>query len=134
MKALNWQQWLKEGQQYEKAGIGKNKTASKLDPIIVYNLFSMSLESFCMAILDYHGTLADNHTFSDLLDSLERVCPVKPDLKCRILELEKCQQICSFDDFVVAQVDSIVNREFQDVIKLVSELAHAECGGYAEAG
>ena len=25
MKALNWQQWLKEGQQYEKAGIGKTR-------------------------------------------------------------------------------------------------------------
>lgn len=134
MKSLDWQQWLKQGQQYESAGIGKNKSASKLDPVIVYNLFSMSLESYCMAILDCHGTLADNHTFTDLLDSLDRVCPIEPELKRRILDLEKCQQICSFEDFVVAEVDAIVNREFQDVVKHIGNLARSQCADYAQAG
>jgi len=127
MGALNWEQWLVQGRQYEVAGTSKNGAASKLSPVVVYNLFSMSLESYCMAILDYHGTLADNHTFTDLMDSLERVYTVNSELKRRILELEKCQQICAFDDFVVAEVDSIINCEFQNVVALLGEMARTEC-------
>jgi len=127
MGALNWKQWLVQGRQYEDAGGSKNGVESKLSPVVVYNLFSMSLESYCMAILDYHGTLADNHTFTDLMDSLERVYAVKPELKRRILDLEKYQQICAFDDFVVAEVDSIVNREFQNVVGIFGEIARTEC-------
>ena len=127
MKTRNWKQWLAEGHQYEQAGSKKVGKFSKLSPTVVYNLFSMSLESYCMAILDYHGTLADNHTFTDLMNGLERVTTVEPTLKQRILELEKCQQICSFEDFTIAKVDSIVNREFQKVIGIVRELAYTQC-------
>lgn len=127
MGALNWKQWLVQGRQYEDAGTSKTGAASKLSPVVVYNLFSMSLESYCMAILDYHGTLADNHTFTDLVDSLERVYAVTPELKRRILDLEKCQKICGFDDFVIAEVDSIVNREFQNVVGLLGDMARTEC-------
>ena len=127
MKAIDWKQWLVKGRQYENAGLSKSGVSSKLSPVVIYNLFSMSLESYCMAILDYHGTLADNHTFTDLIDSLERVYTISPGLKRRILELEKHQQICAFDDFFVAEVDSIVNREFQDVIGTFGEIARTEC-------
>ncbi|MHC4553088.1 MAG: hypothetical protein ACYSUT_10050 [Planctomycetota bacterium] len=127
MESINWKQWLLQGRQYQDAGSSKNGAASKLSPTVVYNLFSMSLESYCMAILDYHGTLADNHTFTDLLDSLERVIDVDPELKRRILDLEKCQQICSFEDFIIAEVDSIVNREFQEVVGIVGQLAQTQC-------
>ena len=126
MKPQGWRDWLEHGRQYEQVGIGKSGD-SKLSPTIVYNLFSMSLESYCMAILDYHGTLADNHTFTDLMDALETVCDVDPKFKLRILTLEKSQQICAFDDFVIAQVDSIVNREFQDVVKIIGRMARLEC-------
>lgn len=127
MKAINWKQWLIQGRQYEHAGTSKDGIKSKLSPVVVYNLFSMALESYCMAILDYHGTLADNHTFTDLMDSLKRVYAVEPGLQRRILELEKCQQICAFDDFIMARVDSTVNREFQDVVGILGELARTEC-------
>ena len=127
MKAINWKEWLMEARQYEDAGAGKGGVASKLSPVVVYNLFSMSLESYCMAILDYHGTLADNHTFTDLMDSMEKVYSVEPELKRRILELEKYQQICAFEDFIVAEVDSIINREFQDVVGIFGEIARTEC-------
>lgn len=127
MKALNWKRWLEEGRQYEEAGASKAGSTSKLSPTVVYNLFSMSLESYCMAILDYHGTLADNHTFTDLMDGLEKVTSIEPELKRRILELEKCQQICAFEDFTIANVDSIVNREFQNVIELFGRLARTQC-------
>lgn len=129
MGTLNWKQWLIEARQYEDAGTSKNRAASRLSPVVVYNLFSMSLESYCMAILDYHGTLADNHTFTDLMDSLEKICVVDPELKRRILDLEKCQQICSFKDFTIAEVDSIINREFQNVLGVFGELARTQCSG-----
>ena len=126
MRPQGWREWLKHGCQYEKAGVGKSEN-SKLSPVIIYNLFSMALESYCMSILDYHGTLADNHTFTDLLNALETVCTIDAELKQRILELEKCQKICAFDDFVTAEVDSIVNREFQSVVEILGQLARSQC-------
>ncbi len=127
MSEMEWEKFLELGRQYEASGKSKNGPMSKLSPVVVYNLFSMALENYCMAMLMYHGTMADNHTFTDLIDSLERVCPLDAALKGRILDLERHQQICSFADFVVAEVDSIINREFQDVVAVLSETAHAEC-------
>lgn len=125
-KPQGWQQWLEHGRQYEIAGSGKSGN-SKFSPTIIYNLLSMSLESYCMAILDYHRTLPDNHTFTDLMNALERVCVIDPDLKRRVFELEKCQQICAFDDFEIARVDTIVNREFQRVVEIMGQMACSQC-------
>ena len=127
MSELNWEKFLELGRQYEASGKGKNRSDSKLSPLVVYNLFSMALENYCMAILTHHGTMADNHTFTDLIDSLDRVYPLDPELRRRILDLERHQQICSFEDFVVAEVDTIVNREFQQVVALLGKAASSAC-------
>ena len=63
---LNWKTWLKNGDQYLKAATPKAKK-SRFGTDIRYNLLGMSLEGYIMAILDYHGTLPDNHTFIDLM-------------------------------------------------------------------
>lgn len=122
-----WEKFLELGREYEGSAKSKNGPMSKLSPVVIYNLLSMSLENYCMAMLTYHGTMADNHTFTDLVDSLERVCPLEESLKRRILDLERYQQICSFSDFVVAEADSIVNREFQDVIAVLGKTALTVC-------
>ena len=64
MGALTWQTWLDHGDKYLKSGTPKEEGRVKLLPSIRYNLLSMALESFSMAILDYHKTLPDNHTFT----------------------------------------------------------------------
>ena len=54
-----------------------------------------------MAALVSHGDLADNHTFSDLIDSAKRVKPVDSDLEARLIEAEGYQNICpAFDGYM----------------------------------
>ena len=129
MKELSWSQWLEEGAKYERAGKGKGGKDSKLSPVVVYNLLSMSLESYSMAILDYHKDLADNHTFSDLMYCIERHFSLDPVLKAKIEKLEQYQRICSFSDFVVSQADKDVNKEFEEVLVEFGELARRTCLG-----
>jgi hypothetical protein len=127
MSDPNHNKFLNLGRQYEAAAVGKDGTDSRLSPLVVYNMFSMALENYCMAILTCHGTMADNHTFTDLLESLDRVCPFDSELKRRIFDLERHQQICSFTDPIVGQVDTIINREFKDVVSKVAEIADSQC-------
>ena len=129
MKELNWCQWLEEGAKYEYAGRGKEGKESKLSPVVVYNLLSMSFESYSMAILDYFHDLADNHTFSDLVYCVEKHFSLDEELKSRILKLENYQRICSFSDFVISQADKDVNREFEEVLVVFGDLARSTCLG-----
>ena len=127
MHELDFNEFLELGRKYETSGKGKNGADSKLPPQVVYNLFSMALENYCMAILTYHGTLADNHTFTDLMNNLDEIYPLDPELKRRILDLERYQQICSFTDPIVQRVDTIVNRELGSVVSELAQVANLVC-------
>ncbi|MFH2092473.1 MAG: hypothetical protein ABIJ31_08930 [Pseudomonadota bacterium] len=95
---LGWPRWLKEGDQYFTA-VAEDGKRSRFGTNIRYNLLSMSLESYIMAMTDFHHTLPDNHTYSDLLDGLQRVMPVDEELKKRILKYENIQSICSIEQY-----------------------------------
>ena len=56
----------------------------------------MSLESYVMAILDVHQNLPDNHTYTDLIEGLEKVITVKPELKARILKYKNIHPLRYF--------------------------------------
>ena len=123
---LNWQTWLEYGDQYLKASTSKRKI-SRFGTTIRYNLISMSLESYVMAILDYHHTLPDNHTFSDLITALDVVMPLEKTLKKRILHYENIQTICSVEKY---HRTSPTEEELQDLSGAINELsimAHKAC-------
>ena len=126
MKELTYLEWLKEGAQYQKA-VTPGSMKVKFTPTIAYNILSMSLESYCMAIMDKHQNLPDNHTFYDLVDGLERVIALDPVLKDRILDLGKYQEICSIKEFQIAQPDEQAIVEFHEVLKDVAALAEQQC-------
>ena len=68
---------------------------------ILYNLLGLSIEKFFMAVMVRYGDLADNHTFSDLIDSAARVRPVEESLVRRLKEVESYQNICpAFDGYM----------------------------------
>ena len=94
--------WFTEGCQYLTAGSGETK---KFNPTIRYNLLAMAFEKFVMAILIQHNQLPDNHTFTDLVEGLERVMPLELDMKRLIYRLESAQQICSFTDCFKRELD-----------------------------
>ena len=95
---ITWRRFLKEGDQYLKAATPKSEK-SRFNNDIRYNLLSMSLEGYIMAILDFHNNLPDNHTYTDLMDGLERVMDVDQSLKERILKYENIQSICSIEKY-----------------------------------
>jgi hypothetical protein len=70
-------------------------------PEILYNLLGLSIEKFFMAAMMRHGDLADNHTFSDLVDSAARIRPVDASLAANLKEAETYQNICpAFDGYM----------------------------------
>lgn len=97
----------------------------KFSPSIRYNLLGMAFEKFVMAILIDHGTLPDNHTFSDLLDGLEKVVPIEQDMKKTILRLESAQQICSFTDCFQRELDEqdlVIMKNVMEKVKGLAEV------------
>ncbi len=125
-KELGWKTWLKQGDQYLKAGTPKGPKP-KFGPEIRYNMLSMSLESYSMAILDYKQNLPDNHTFTDLVYGLERVIDLDPVLKERILKYENIQSICSVEKFHIAAPNEDELLDLRGAIVEVGELAKSIC-------
>ena len=123
---LNWKTWLKNGDQYLNAATPKGKK-SRFGTDIRYNLLAMSLEGYIMAILDYHGTLPDNHTFIDLVTALELVMPVDKNLKGRILKYEGLQTICSVDKYSRLDPSEEDIDDLREAVKTIGRLAHEKC-------
>ena len=123
---LNWQTWLKQGDQYNEAATPKS-TSSRFGTDIRYNLISMSLESYVMAILDFHHTLPDNHTFIDLITALEEVMPIDETLKRRILQYESIQSICSIDKYHRVSPTEDEIYDLKGAIDEISVIAHNIC-------
>lgn len=126
MKKLNWVTWLKEGDQYLKTATPKGDK-SKFNNEILYNVYSMALESYIMAILDFHTSLPANHTYTDLVLGLETVYPLDPSLKERVLKYENIQSICSIDKF---QIQTATDEELIDLdgaIREIHKIAHEVC-------
>lgn len=115
---LNWQTWLKNGDQYLNAASSR-KAKCRFGPDIRYNVLSMSFESYAMAILDYHSRLPDNHTYSDLMTALESVIHIEDTLKGRILQYENIQSICSLEKY---HRHNPTEKELADLCDAVGEI------------
>ncbi len=101
MYSANSEEFWKEGCQYLKTVKGGLKRPKIFTTDILYNLLALSIEKFFMASLIYNGDLADNHTFTDLIDSAARIKPVDKGLESRLKEAETYQNICpAFDGYM----------------------------------
>lgn len=123
---LNWRTWIKHGDKYLQSVKPKSEK-SKFNPEIRYNLLSMSLESYIMAICDYNNVLPDNHTYTDLIDCLEKVTTIDPGLKNRILRYENIQSICSIEKYHRTAPNETELDDLKGAIVEISELAHKTC-------
>ena len=123
---LNWKTWLQQGKQYLKAATPKGEK-SKFGPDIRYNLLSMSFEAYIMAILDFHNALPDNHTYTDLMNGLDRVMSIDENLKTTILKFENFQEICSVDKFHISAPTEEELAELKGAIEKIGEIANEVC-------
>ncbi len=93
--------YWKDACKYLRVAKGGLKRPRIFTPDILYNLLGLSIEKFFMAAMVRHGDLADNHTFSDLIDSAARIGPVDDSLAQRLKEAERYQNICpAFDGYM----------------------------------
>lgn len=126
-RELNWNTWMGDGDKYLKSATPKDPSKIKFGPEIRYNLLSMSMEAYIMAILDYHHTLPDNHTYTDLIDALELVMPLDPSLKERILKYENIQSICSIEKYHTEAPREDELTDLHGAIIEISDMAHKTC-------
>lgn len=124
--ASDWKSWIEHGDQYLKAGTPKGPK-SRFGPDVVYNLLSMSMESYIMAILDYHNSLPHNHTYTDLINGLEKVVDLDASLKERILKYENIQHICSLEKYHRSAPSEEDLTDLKGAIMEIGDMAHRIC-------
>jgi len=125
-KKLNWRTWLLQGDQYLKASTPKSGV-SRFGTEVRYNLISMSLEAYIMAIMDFHKVMPQNHTYTDLIIGLETVIPLDEKLKNRILQYENIQSICSVDKYHTVAPSEEELLDLKGAIIEISTMAHTIC-------
>ena len=109
-----WSEFMTDGDAYLKTARGGQKRPGIFTPEILYNLLAMAIEKHIMAALIFKGTLADNHTFTDMIHSAKELCPLDGALIEKLIALESYQEICPvFDgynrkEFPVAEVSGMV--------------------------
>lgn len=120
----HWSIWLREGRQYFKAGSGEK---GRFNNAILYNLLAMAFEKFVMAILGYHLSLPINHTFTDLIYSLEKFYPLDAETRDILLKLETKQEICSFEDCMRVEVSDEDIGIMRETIRKFDAMASEVC-------
>lgn len=122
----DWKTWLENGEKYYRAACPEGKE-SRFLPDLQYNLLSMSLEGYVMAIADFHNSLPYNHTYTDLMENLETLVPLDPDLKARILKHESIQDICSIEDYRRSNPSEDALADLRSAVGRIGELARTTC-------
>jgi hypothetical protein len=126
ISANTWETWIVKADQYMKA-VAPAGRKSKFSNSIRYNMLSMSFESYVMAIMDFHRTLPENHTYSDLVAGLETVMPISDSLKKRILQYENIQSICSVEKYHIQDPTDEELIDLEAAIREIGDLAHDTC-------
>ncbi len=125
----NWKIWLDNGIGYEGSARGKNGKPSMFSTTIQYNLIALALESYVMAMVNYHGQLPENHTFTDLIRAWEAIRPLDPGLKATILKYEDMQALCSIEHYNRYVPTAADIEELSQAVSKLGAVAKATCLG-----
>ena len=120
------EEFLAEARRYHKTSVNGWKNRPEIfNADICYNLLGMTIEKYFMAFLLSNEDIADNHTFSDLIDSYERTKPFPPELAERLKKLESLQNLCPLAD--AFSVNGLTSEQIDEMIE-VTGLVCAELG------
>jgi hypothetical protein len=125
VQEFKWQTWLKNADDYLKA-IAPNKI-SRFGTDIRYNLITMALENYIMAILDYHNNTPGNHSIINLMRTLESIMPIDKTLKQRILKYTIVQSICSIDLYNRKNPTEEDIEDLTGAVNEIGNMAHKTC-------
>lgn len=109
----SWEAFLREAREYHKTACsGRQRRPEIFTNEIVFNMLGMVIEKYFMAFLMQHGEIADNHTFTDLVESARRVRPVPQELAETLCGLDGDQNLCPLYDQQLPEeyTDTMVDR------------------------
>ncbi|MDR1962094.1 MAG: hypothetical protein LBQ16_07420 [Gracilibacteraceae bacterium] len=69
------------------------------DHVLVFNLASMALERYLVALCSLRGVMPENHNFTCLMDSAETVAEFPAELNADIRSLDTIFGICSLENY-----------------------------------
>lgn len=130
----SWEIWLGNAIGYEKAFDGRKDRSRSFSTTIKYNLIALALESYVMAMVNYHGGLPDNHTFTDLIQAWEQVAPIDEEIKQTILEYEDVQSLCSVNDYKRSEPTAAEVEQLGIAVKKLGSIVRETVNQEALAG
>ena len=86
--------FMAEGNKYLKTARGGVKRPAIFTSEILYNIIGLAIEKHVMGALMAKGKLADNHTFTDLIDAANQVGGIGADIAAQLRKFESYQNIC----------------------------------------
>ncbi len=66
---------------------------------VVFNVAAVALERYLVALCELHGIAPGNHNYTCLMDAVEELVNVPPELNQAIRSLDRIFGICSLDDY-----------------------------------
>ena len=90
----NFQAFMDEGDKYLKTAQGGVKRPAIFTSEILYNIIGLAIEKHVMGALMANGHLADNHTFTDLIDAANQVGGIGDEIAEQLRKFESYQNIC----------------------------------------
>ena len=121
----NWQDYFRDGEQFLKTANGAFAKKSKgFSTDTLYNVTCMAIEKLVMAFLMKNGDLAENHTMGDLLYALQRHLGEIPDMAVKLHYLDKFQEICDLNTYVIQVPTEEEVSKFLAIAKDIQDLLH----------
>ncbi len=86
--------FMSEGDKYLKTARGGVKRPTVFTAEILYNIIGLAIEKHVMGALMAKGKLADNHTFTDLIDAANQIGGIDDSIAVKLRKFESYQNIC----------------------------------------
>ena len=86
--------YMEEGNKYLKTAQGGLNRPEIFTTEILYNIVGLAIEKHVMAALMAKEKLADNHTFTDLIDATKQVGEIDAEIADQLRKFEGYQNIC----------------------------------------
>ena len=86
--------FMTEGNKYLKTARGGLKRPTVFTAEILYNILGLAIEKHIMGALMANGQLADNHTFTDLIEATKQVGEIDASIADQLRKFESFQNIC----------------------------------------
>lgn len=91
---IDYEAFMSEGDKYLKTARGGVKRPAVFTNEILYNIIGLAIEKHVMGALMANGHMADNHTFTDLIDATKQIGEIDESIANQLRKFESYQNIC----------------------------------------